>query len=761
MKRLEKFVNPECETGSRKRFSLLIVVWSLFLFLISNIELPLGNAEDHSARTPKKHRFVPGEILVKFKEDADIGAIAEELSRRKEPFRTVTKTSTLDILNTRFRVKRVERLFKSKERRNLNGQILNQETAGEIRESAKKRFFKKIDSARQKYPKRSNRIPEGVGIPYLDHIYRVEFEEEVDVVEASRAYAEDPDVEYAEPNYLAYMSYIPSDALFLEQWAHQNTEAELGWDIQRGSNGITIAVIDTGVAYDHEDLAGNMLADCSSGCPQGMGYDFVDIDTESYVNDGYELIPGEDYTDIDSDPSDYNGHGSHIAGIAAGAGDNGVGISGVCMDCRIMPVRVAFSILEDDEEFGSSEIDDIANALMYAADNGADVINMSYGGERSWVESDAIDYAYSMGVVLVAAAGNENTDSLIDSYPAAYDHVIAVAATASDDSKTFYSNYGDWVDVAAPGGDHQIDHTILSTVPLAGGMIAHPSGYRFLQGTSMATAYVTGLAGLILSSNDGLSSEEVGDVIRAGVDPVNSTFSIGKGRVNTRKIMESFSITLSVPDDVAEGDGRLIGQGSVSLSSAHVEDFDVSLTSSDTSEVTVPSIVTVAAGQISSTFDLFIVDDDLVDGSQELVISCSADGYPSNQASILVNDNESTDIILEIVGTAREGDGVIINGGSLYIPGIFSSDIVVDLSSNDTTEVTVPSNITIPSGQTTVTFDITVIDDPGIDGTKTVTISASAEGWTSGSDTMTVQDNDSNSGGEESGGCFIDMLRIG
>jgi len=640
MKRLEKLMKPECEEGSRRRFSSLIVTCFVLLFLISNIELPLGNAEDHPARSPKMFSFVPGEILIKFKDDADIGEIAQELSRRREPFKTITKTSTLDILNDRFRVKKIERLFRSKDGRNLKGLTLNQETASEFRESAKKRFLKQIDSARQGFPKRANRVPEGVEIPYLNHIYRVEFEEEVDVMEASRTYAKDPDIEYAEPNYLAYTSHTPSDALFLEQWAHQNTEAELGWDIQRGSKGITIAVIDTGVAYDHEDLTDNMLADCSGGCPQGQGYDFVDIDTQSYVDDGYELIPEEDYTDIDNDPSDYNGHGSHVAGIAAGAGDNGVGISGVCMDCRIMPVRVAFSILEDDEEYGASENDDIAKALVYAADNGADVINMSYGGEHSQVESDAIDYAYSMGVFLVAAAGNENTDSLFDSYPAAYDHVIAVAATAGDDSKTHYSNYGDWVDVAAPGGDHRIDDRILSTVPLEGGINADPSGYRFLQGGSMATAYVAGLAGLVLSSNGGLSSEEVRDAIRAGVDPVNSTFKIGTGRVNIRKVTESSPITLSVPGDVTEGDGLLIGQGFVRVASAPVEDLDVSLTSGDTSEVTVPTTIRIAAGQTSNIFDLNVVDDDFVDGGQELVISSRADGYPSSEAIIFVNDND-------------------------------------------------------------------------------------------------------------------------
>jgi subtilisin family serine protease len=323
-----------------------------------------------------------------------------------------------------------------------------------------------------------------------------------------------------------------------------------------------------------------------------------------------------------------------------------------------MPVRVAFSILEDDEEYGSSEIDDIAKALIYAADNGADVINMSYGGEYSQVESDAIDYAYSMGVVLVGAAGNENTDSVIDSYPAAYDHVIAVAATAGDDSKTFYTNYGDWVDVAAPGGDPRKDSGILSTVPLAGGTNADPSGYSFLQGGSMATAYVAGLAGLILSSNGGLSSEEVRDAIRVGVDPVDSAFNIGTGRVNIRKVTENSPLTLTVPGSVTEGDGRLSDQGFVRVASAPMEDLDVSLSSGDTSEVTVPSIITIAEGQTSSTFDLIVVDDDLVDGVQELVILSEADGYPSSQAIISVNDNDPNS------GGGGSGGGGTGGGGS-------------------------------------------------------------------------------------------------
>jgi hypothetical protein len=174
----------------------------------------------------------------------------------------------------------------------------------------------------------------------------------------------------------------------------------------------------------------------------------------------------------------------------------------------------------------------------------------------------------------------------------------------------------------------------------------------------MATAYVSGLAGLIISSNGGLSSEEVRDAIRAGVDPVDSTFNLGTGRVNIRKVTENSPITLTVPDSVTEGDGLLVGQGSVRVASAPMQDLDVSLNSSDTSEVTVPSIVTIEAGQTSTTFDLIVVDDDLVDGVQELVISSKADGYPLSQAIISVNDNDPSS------GGGGSGGGGTGGGGS-------------------------------------------------------------------------------------------------
>jgi len=216
-----------------------------------------------------------------------------------------------------------------------------------------------------------------------------------------------------------------------------------------------------------------------------------------------------------------------------------------------MAARAGFSIIHPTYgEVGLLEHDDIANAIMYAADNGADAISMSFGGLGSQTQKYAIDYAHSQGVVLVASAGNKGTDN--ENYPAAYDNVIAVAATAADDSRAYYSNYGFWVDVAAPGGDAYKDSQILSTVPTVG-TLGDPSGYRKLQGTSMASPYVAGVAALILSKNPDISNEQARQILKQavdipGVDIPDSIQYIGTGRVN---VDEALHIN-SIPDAVAK-----------------------------------------------------------------------------------------------------------------------------------------------------------------------------------------------------------------
>jgi serine protease len=215
------------------------------------------------------------------------------------------------------------------------------------------------------------------------------------------------------------------------------------------------------VDLTHPDLAGNLVA----------GYDFV--------ND-------------DADPMDDNGHGTHVAGIAAAVTDNGTGVAGVSWGAQIMPVKVL-------NAGAGGTFDDVAQGIIWAVDNGAQVINLSLGGTtNSPVLQSAIAYAYSQGVVVVAAAGNSNSAVL---YPAAYDPVIAVAASDASDNRAGFSNYGPEVDVTAPGVN-------INSTALGG-------GYENRSGTSMAAAFVTGEVALLLSINDGLTPDEVAYIVES------------------------------------------------------------------------------------------------------------------------------------------------------------------------------------------------------------------------------------------------------
>jgi subtilisin family serine protease len=370
------------------------------------------------------------------------------------------------------------------------------------------------------------------------------------------------EVEYAEPNYVAYAFYKPNDEMYNVQWSFEKTMAESGWDIETGDSNITIAIIDTGVSYDHEDLSSNMLGDCRDGCPEGTGFDFVDIDFENdWEPDGYFLIEGEDYFDVDNGMSDYGGHGTHCAGISSGVTNNEIGIAGVCHGCKIMPVKAGFAINSTYGEESYFEYDDIVNSIIYAVDNGADVISMSFGAYYdSTVVRDAINYAHENGVILVAAAGNEDWDRL--SFPASYDNVISVASTDATEGKSFFSNYGYSIDVAAPGS------SILSTVPYEG-LISDLSGYKRISGTSMSAPFVAGLAGLILSKDPKLNNEEVRKILKSTTDFPNSDVYIGSGRVNVKKALEMEGLPLFVKINSPEvGD---VLRGSVKVVSSVID----------------------------------------------------------------------------------------------------------------------------------------------------------------------------------------------
>lgn len=291
-------------------------------------------------------------------------------------------------------------------------------------------------------------------------------------------------VEYAEPNVTFHASYVPNDPAYSKQYAPQKVGAEQAWDTTQSSSSVKIAVIDTGVDYYHPDLAG-------------------------------KVIKGADFVDDDNDPIDENEHGTHVAGIAAANTNNGVGIAGLAPKASILAVRVL------DAE-GSGTLDDVAQGIRYAADQGAQVINLSLGGSLGTKTlEEAVNYAFSKGSVVVAAAGNSGV--MLPSYPAFYSNAIAVAATDKNDQKASFSNFGTWVDIAAPGVD------IYSTTP--------NNQYASFSGTSMASPVVAGVAGLLAAQ--GKNASQIRAALEDTADPVTGTGTLFlNGRVNAAKAVQ-------------------------------------------------------------------------------------------------------------------------------------------------------------------------------------------------------------------------------
>ena len=364
----------------------------------------------------------------------------------------------------------------------------------------------------------------------LGDIYRVRFAAPVSLNDALQQMAVDPNVEWVEPNYLAFTSVTPNDPAFAQQWGLAKIQVDRAWDVSQGNPDTVIAVVDTGVDYDHVDLAANIWH--NPGETPGNG---VDDDGNGYVDDdiGWDFVdvtveaaPGEDMGPRDRDPMDRQGHGTHCAGIVAATTGNGVGMAGVAWNSRIMALRAGYKTKDGG---GSLATTDWAAALHYAADNGADVISMSFGSDASSSTGRAaIEYALSKGCVLVAAAGNDGVSTL--HYPAAYDGVIAVAASDVDDNRASFSNYGPWVDIAAPGV------SIYSSLP--------GNAYESWNGTSMAAPLVAGVAGLILSQNPMLTTDAVGYQLIDSADDIGWI-----RRVNAYRAVTSGSNVLMVYND--------------------------------------------------------------------------------------------------------------------------------------------------------------------------------------------------------------------
>ncbi|AZU64006.1 S8 family serine peptidase [Neobacillus mesonae] len=313
-----------------------------------------------------------------------------------------------------------------------------------------------------------------------------------DLKNIAKSLVKNKQVVLVEPNYKFTKTYIPKEPKFQKQWYLNKIQAPKAWDKTKGSSAITVAVIDDGVQQNHPELKGKMVKPYNA------------------VTGGTQYTPQL--------------HATHVAGIIA-ASFNKIGIAGIAPNVKIMPINV-FS-----GEQATS--DSLVRAIIYAADHNADIINMSLGSPRySYPIEIAVNYAKSKGVLLIAAAGNDG--SFLPEYPASYDNVLSVSATAQDDQIAYFSNRGNYIDLAAPGVN------IYSSIS--------GSSYAYANGTSMAAPVVSGVAALVRSRNSFLSPGQVASILKKSTVDLGTKgwdYLYGYGRIDANKAVSNTSLPIS------------------------------------------------------------------------------------------------------------------------------------------------------------------------------------------------------------------------
>jgi subtilisin family serine protease len=384
--------------------------------------------------------------------------------------------------------------------------------------------------------------------PVFSKYFVVEYADSIKCAQARLRWQENPEVEQTEQNYTRKLNFIPSDPDYNKQWYHKKIQSESAWDITKGDASIKIGVIDTGIDYSHpdlkqsiwvnpsEDINGNGIFD-PKPVAQGGDLDGIDQDNNGYIDDviGYDFthqprLPfGGDYLFEDPIPFDENGHGTLVTGIIS-AQHNNIGIAGVAPNCKIVVLR-AFSAS------GIGEDDDIARAIIYAADNNIPILNFSFGDiYPSVLMHDVIQYAYQKNITMVASAGNGIGDD--PHYPSNFPEVIAVSASDFSPATNTeflwqFSGYGINVDLCAPGSG-------IYTTAWYDSSATNPAYYGTFSGTSTAAPMVTGAAALLKSKNNTLLPSQIRTILCSSADDIGNPGwdnYTGAGRLNIHKAL--------------------------------------------------------------------------------------------------------------------------------------------------------------------------------------------------------------------------------
>jgi subtilisin family serine protease len=553
--------------------------------------------------------YVPGRLIVKMNKST--GACLDCLHAMGRSLGDAVASSTLDALNRRYGFRGV---------RPLRAADAALGTISARRNAEKARRLRRVEAVRA-----AGREVAGVA-PAMTSIYVFELSPWLDMEQAAREYAADPGVAWAEPDRKATAQLSPNDRYFEsagawgqpfgDLWGLARIEAATAWDVTRGA-GVVVAVIDTGIDAAHPDLAANVWTN-----PGEVPGNAIDDDGNGYVDD----VLGWNFSADTNDPFDDHGHGTHCSGTIAATGQNAIGVVGVAFEARIMGIKGL-------SQSGSGSFGDLAEAIVYAAENGADVINASWGGlGGSQALDDAIETAHALGTLFVAAAGNSNADVTEYAggpfYPAAHPRAVAVAAFDHLDQKAYFSNYGSKIDLAAPGGGDEGNgydafRSVLSLRSSGAGDDMTGSGrlvvggsYLRQAGTSMAAPHVAGVAALVRALHPEYSVMQVRQALRAGADdvgPPGNDLESGYGRVNAAASLAVAALDVEI---TAPRTGSIVTAGSVAVAgsaagagfSSYVVEFGAGATPAAWTTIAGPIATPVQSGELA-LWDLASVPD--------------------------------------------------------------------------------------------------------------------------------------------------------
>jgi hypothetical protein len=564
-----------------------------------------------------------------------------------------------------------------------------------------------VTMIKQEHPLKANKSMRKIGDEELAKVFSVKYSSDIDPYElAEKVKYQNPDlIDWAEPSFVYECDYVPNDPLISSQWHISKINAFQAWDICKGDTTITIGIVDSGTQFDHPDLAANLkirYSDPVNG---------IDDDGNGYIDDWR----GWDFYYNDNDPSimpNGNTHGSHVSGCASQVTDNGVHGAGIGFKTKVLLTK------HTDDTNPESYLYYTDNGITYQYQNGAKVINCSYGSSSfSSYTQLIVNNAWANGTIICASAGNDGLNA--PRYPASYDHVISVAATNSSDVKSSFSNYHTTVKISSPG------ESILSTV--------YPSSYASWDGTSMASPIVAGTVALMRAKYTSYTPQQIVDKLLSGVDSIynlNPAYVglLGSGRVNAFKCLSDLPIVkinaFAHNDSIYGNNDKIYEAGEIipikiDFKNTYIAGSNVSLrlTTSDTTVEIVQDSVYIgdvaAYGTFSTswnnTFKVKAKSSCAFDKSVTFKVSGSATCYTDNSANTMSitfrqgyakHDANNIKITLTrdgAIGKKAQSYGTGLQLGASTVNQIYESGLMIGVSDTKVSDVSrrgvAPANI--------------------------------------------------------------------